>query len=198
MCAALNAAGYADAVLSFDNDTLLFGAARVYTSMQLLVNNPRGCGVACCEAADVARLLGLRGGGWHALRVGAVLMGGDYEMQGAAAVGGELTLQLLQRLCAGKEVCEGGGGGVCVGVLYRCKFCTHNFCILFFVLTACCFKWPVVLTACCFDCLSYHTHSHTHQTHTHTHTHTLIKHTHTHSHTHQTHTHTWIPVHTTG
>lgn len=103
-CAALNAAGYADAVVSFDADALLFGATRVYSSMQLLVNQPRGCALGWCDAREVAALLGLERGGEEALRVAAPLVGGDYEQGGARAVGGERTLQLLQKLCHGRTV----------------------------------------------------------------------------------------------
>ncbi|KAL6753192.1 hypothetical protein V8C86DRAFT_3140226 [Haematococcus lacustris] len=101
MCAALNAAGLVDAVQTKDVDALLFGATTVYRSLHLQVTSQSQCQLSRCELAAWRDALGLATGGTLALRCVSVLVGGDYNVDGASNVGPAQALALVKTLLEG-------------------------------------------------------------------------------------------------
>lgn len=99
-CAALAAAHAVDAVLSFDGDTILFGASAVYRSLRLSAVRDSTCEASRCSLEAVRRALGLRapGAGPRALALLGGLIGCDYDAAGAAGVGPAGALALVRHL----------------------------------------------------------------------------------------------------
>ncbi|KAG2492199.1 hypothetical protein HYH03_009446 [Edaphochlamys debaryana] len=106
MCAALAAAGLADAVVTSDVDCLLFGAPRAFKECRVNMDTPRLNTLELLDAREAARrAFGLTGssGCVHALRAVAVLAGCDYSVGGGRGVGIKLAMEAVQQLTVKKE-----------------------------------------------------------------------------------------------
>ncbi|KAK9839698.1 hypothetical protein WJX81_006968 [Elliptochloris bilobata] len=106
-CAALDAAGLADACATADADALLFGARCVFSTLRLTAAAPRESEVERADMPAVRRLLGLAAGGAGACTALALLAGGDYDLGGAHAVGRVGALRVVKHLLTGRQDDEG-------------------------------------------------------------------------------------------
>jgi flap endonuclease GEN len=99
-CAALCTAGAVHAVLSFDGDTLLFGAGTVFRTLKLSAARDSTTEASRCTLDAVKRALGLTapGAGPRAMALLGGLMGCDYDAQGAMGVGPTHALALVRYL----------------------------------------------------------------------------------------------------
>ncbi|KAL6777267.1 XPG3 [Auxenochlorella protothecoides x Auxenochlorella symbiontica] len=97
-CAALVRAGRVDAAASFDSDTLVHGAERVYHTLKLSTLKPGECELVSCDLGDIRKALGIQRGGQAALSVIAMLAGSDYDLVGTSGVGSVGSLKLLRHL----------------------------------------------------------------------------------------------------
>ncbi|KFM26231.1 Flap endonuclease GEN-like protein 1 [Auxenochlorella protothecoides] len=123
-CAALVRAGRVDAAASFDSDTMVHGAERVYHTLKLSTLKPGECELVSCDLGDIRKALGIQRGGQVALSVIAMLAGSDYDLVGTSGVGSDDSgvLEALEALVARPPDAELAALTKCTG----CKRCGHE------------------------------------------------------------------------
>lgn len=108
-CAHLQRTGQVDAVISDDNDTLLYGATRLYRHFF-----SQGQRIVLYLARDMGRELGLTG---DRLILLAILLGSDYSV-GVRGVGPVKAMQLLKTACQGDRSLEEALGIIKAGLVH--------------------------------------------------------------------------------